>query len=250
MFQPMRIWRVVSRVSTVIVLSMAVLACGSEPDEEDPPPGLSDIEVSEKTEDCYVSHGGTTLLGDNIGPVRVIARSPCKASSYISVSHVRGLESLWFLRGIESVDTTLSISGNSELETLEGPEDLRSANQIDLKGNASLRSLEGLKGLERLAPSDDPLAIEPSIPGSIEIRGSPNLRTLDGLENLTEATSVVISNCDSLRSIEALYGIGQLEGLTIIKSPVPRCQIEQLISEMEYEPPYLDIKAVGSGTCE
>ena len=240
----------ISRWSIAILTAIAMFSCGKEPDEPKPPEGLSDVEVTEKSVDCYISNGGTQIYSDYLGPVRLIANSPCKKVFGLSVERMPGVESLWFLEGIESSRSVVFISGNPQLQSLDGLQSLSRTNELEVRDNASLRSLTGLSGLEYVRPSEDPLSLPSQTPGNITLKNNPELCSLDGLENLKEATSIVISNCSSLRSIEAIDGLDRLDGLTILNSPVPRCQIDEFIAGLDSEPEYLDIGNVGSGSCD
>jgi hypothetical protein len=168
----------------------------------------------------------------------------------LSIENVPGVESLWFLDGIVSVKQSLLIKGNPSLKTLNGLDSLQRAEEIRIESNSSLTSLEGLNSLEEIKTADDPLVTPLSTSGLLEIYDSDRLESLSGLENLKAATSVSISNCDNLRSIEALYQLDRLRTLEIINSPVPRCQIDELISRLESEPEFVEIKGVGTGSCQ
>jgi hypothetical protein len=245
-----RVWYHLLRGSIIAFLGLVVLSCGDEPNEDLPPEGIDEIEVASKTDDCFISNGGTAIQGDHLANIRLIARSPCRKVDGLFVEDVPGVTSLWFLSGITSVKQSLWIERNPSLETLEGLDSLRRAEEIRIVSNPSLVSLNGLESLTELTAADDPLVPPLSPSGVLEIHDNDELRSLSGLENLTKANVVLISHCRNLQSIEALYQLESLQSLKVINSPVPRCQIDELISRLDGEPEFVDIAGVGTGDCQ
>jgi hypothetical protein len=234
--------------SVIVLICSLALSCGNTGEVPDPPREFLEIEVVPKVKDCFISSGSTNVKGDHPAGARLIARSDCRHTLGITIQEVPGIRDLHFADGIVTSRST-KILRNPQLRTLGGLDSLKRTSVLEVKNNPSLRTLEGLDSLEIAKPSDDPLTLTSSTPGTITIEGNDALESVRGLNNLTAANSIVIHNNQNLKSIESLYGMSSLGYLSIRNSPVPQCQIDVFLNELEQPPEEVDVVAVGSGDC-
>jgi uncharacterized repeat protein (TIGR01451 family) len=121
---------------------------------------------------------------------------------------IEDLDGLTDLHGLENINMTngpfgsyLSILDNALLSSLSGLNPNISAIQsLDISGNASLPSLQGLEGI--------------TTAGSIGIANNPVLSSLNGLQNLsTVSTNLILHGNPALQSLNGLSNLTNLGGL-------------------------------------
>jgi hypothetical protein len=234
---------------TVALICATVLSCGNADDVPDPPQEFLEIEVVPKSENCFISGLSTSVLGNHPAGARLIARSNCMHAGGLRISDVPGIRNLHFLDGVSTSGPTV-VSGNRQLTSLNGMGSLSRVDTLEITDNHSLRTLEGLDALERVKPREGPLDTSPTTPGLISIRYNESLESLAGLGNLKTANSLVIHHNPNLDSIEAIHGMKSLDYLSIVFTPVPRCQIDRFLGELESPPDEVEIRGVASGECE
>jgi hypothetical protein len=238
----------VLRGSVIALFGVVTLSCGNA-DPAPLPPGFVELEPVPKVDDCYISQYWTEVSEGHLPGARLIAHSPCRHTYGLTISDVPGITDVWFVKGLETVQEVTRIDENAELRSLEGLESVTTTDTLEITNNDSLKTLEGLDGLTSIAPPDDPLNTPVQTSGLLRIEFNPNLKSLDGLENLESANAIVISNCENLQSIEALYGLKRLNFLTIRNARVPRCQVDELLSRLENTDVEVDLAGLGSGDC-
>jgi hypothetical protein len=106
------------------------------------------------------------------------------------------------LQNIETINGRLTIQNNFILPSLNGLQNLTSAQHLLIYGNDLLPDLTGLEKLK-------------SVSGSTHIRFNKSLVNMKGLDSLATASTFYITNNDSLTS---MTGLGRLESVTDLLS--------------------------------
>jgi len=147
---------------------------------------------------------------------------------------LQGLEKLAIVRG------SLIIEGNSQLEDLEGLQNLEQTEWVNVSDNPSLTSLGGLRGLKSLgfnglkveknASLTSLGLVELTTCGAISLTENATLRNVDGLDKLTSVSNWVqldgeFQHVDGLRGLENVGGtlavlgaVADLGGLSHLKT--------------------------------
>lgn len=138
------------------------------------------------------------------------------------------ISSLQGLSGITAIHGKLSISGNNQLASLAGLENLTKLGSLQINYNATLLSLAALAGMSPLDSSTFDLNISandalPSLVGlegvqkarMIIIDNSPSLNNLEGLSNLTSVSQGLSLFGNGLNSLHGLENLVHAGGLGI-----------------------------------
>ena len=139
------------------------------------------------------------------------------------ISDNQELQSLEGLSGLGTL-TSLGIWGNAGLESLPPLDDLGALTSLEIVANSELQSLpplDGLGALTRLLIATNAgllsLPALDSLSGlaSLEITANPKLQSLPSLDGLGALTSLAIRNSTGLESLPSLSGLGALTSLVI-----------------------------------
>ncbi len=188
---------------------------------------------------------GSACSGAVQRPVSATATTTCPAATlqsaadfarYASCDRVTGdlriqhstLSSLEQLAQLRSVAGTLEISGNSELDDLQGLEQLTSVGALEIRDNAELDSLTGLDQLRSVSSIDisDNAELE-NLEGlggvervhSLTIERNGLYDTL-GLDRLTEVGELTIKNNRKLISLRGFKGLARAQHIEIQHNPL------------------------------
>jgi len=137
----------------------------------------------------------------------------------VIINRNNNLVSISELAQLQTVDSTLQISANRKLLSLDGLQNINSVNRLSIASNDELTNLQGLNGLT-------------SISKAIQIASNTKLISLEGLENLTEVSSIssiaifsnpLLNNLTNLEKIETtdyliMFDNPRLESLIGLKN--------------------------------
>jgi hypothetical protein len=122
------------------------------------------------------------------------------------------------------VATTLAISGGTEITSLAGLENLKSARALEVVGLDKLRTLSGidqLTHLNSLTVNGNLLLTDlQGLPdgftvGSLYVAGNPELISLDGLAHITVTEVVAIENNSKLSSCKVAEFAKKFSGVEL-----------------------------------
>lgn len=191
----------------VPVLLLFALGCGSTP-------SVDDSVDSETGEDVCPELVWTDPSGGD-DPLEIISQQQAmdlplytRIDGSLRVWSIPGIVDLQILACLTEVRGDVEISGNPDLETLDGLQRFKTlgpslngdASTVFIHDNPNLRTLEGLSGLEM-------------VPG-VRIYDNPMLESLDGLSRLRTAQMINVQRNDRLSTI-SLPGLESVDVLRI-----------------------------------
>ncbi|HXK18199.1 MAG TPA: hypothetical protein VNG33_10380, partial [Polyangiaceae bacterium] len=136
-------------------------------------------------------------------------RSAEQAATYSQCTAVTGdlritgtpLADLTAFRSILRISGTLEISGNSQLDDLDGLESLSSVGDLDISNNPELDALQDLEDLHSVR--------------KLTIRDNPELSSLDGLQGVQQAEQVQLER-NGLFDVNGLSGLERVGDLSVV----------------------------------
>ncbi|MCZ4320200.1 hypothetical protein O4H26_14500 [Aequorivita viscosa] len=177
---------------THIELNFSIISC----------PSLPDIDWLQNLSEIG---NGIKLIGLNsIRNINALSnlRNFTDAYGSIYIANNTSLENLDGLQNFSDDITFLDIIGNTVLQNIQGLENISVFQELKIKNNESLQSLNGLGAIT-------------AVNNRIEIRNNNSLIDLQGLNNLERASnSFLIQDNESLTSLNGLDGI---QSFTLIR---------------------------------
>jgi len=108
------------------------------------------------------------------------------------------------LRGVRAIHGTLFIGGNTELSSLSGLEDLRSAQEVVIVNNPNLKDIDGLSGLEQVE--------------RVSVAHNPGLRVISGMDKVSHLKTLMIMH-NGLTRMSGFNGLVSADSVTIAENP-------------------------------
>jgi hypothetical protein len=192
----------------VLTLLLFALGCGST--------RVVDDSANSETGEDVCPELVWTDPGGGYEPLEIVSQqqamdlpSYTRIDGSLRVWSIPGLVDLQFLACVTEVRGDVEISGNPDLETLDGLQRFTTltpslneneASVVFIHNNPNLRTLEGLSGLEMVP--------------SVLIYNNPLLESLDGLSRLRTAQRISIQRSDQLSTI-SLPGLESVDVLQI-----------------------------------
>lgn len=128
------------------------------------------------------------------------------------------------LSNIETVTSTIQVTGNGSLESLEGLNNIRSVEDVRISGNALLTSLQGLDNINNLnlltVRSNNALLNLGGMQSltsinALSLRDNPALNSLSDLSNVTSINQFFLNNNDVITTLAGLEQITSMVYLWI-----------------------------------
>lgn len=233
--------RNVREILCLAIGAALVLTVGCGDASEDEPEGyLDDMECPrlemDSFEDCTVegTESSTRLHLDSNEDIQKICNSDCKKAPNVGVEFTEKVTDLRVLKGIEQV-TAFVIRDATELETLEGLEDLKKVESgVKMRNAPKLESLAPLASLEEVGQ-------KLSIYGGA---GSLPIKNLEGLESLRRVeTNLYLDDLRQLESVDELESLERVGDYLRIKGNenLPQCEAEEAVEDVEVDAENVDI---------
>lgn len=219
-------------ITTVVVCLQ--MGCGEEPSDSqtEMEPICTEEELAQAAEDCEITETVQVYEAEDLRP---LCESPCSNAEGISIRIQGPVPSLKALSRLEKIGQ-LVVGGDSNVDSLEGLENLEWAKLIYIEDTKHLRSLQGLGSLRR-------------VEGDMQILHNEALTSTAGVSALEESGTLAVNGNPELSTLK-FDSLEHLNSLGVSSNEsLPQCQADALAEQIEDLTRY-DTDSNGSGSCE
>ncbi len=218
----------------LVCVTMLLIACGGGPSSQSEQ--VCEIDRAVEPKDCAVLLEESTYVINSADDFDVFCNSPCtRVEGGVTIDGVASLQNLKPLSRLRSIGGELAVKNNSQLESLEGLDSLRSVLALHIENNDQLEDLRGLESLDGpiakfnlwsnenietlagLGPVRS-VAVDEVPTMRIDIYSNQNLKDIDAfhhMQDLGKNGAFYLRENPSLRSVAALDRLTRLSSIRV-----------------------------------
>lgn len=177
--------------SLIFLVSLFLLACGD--DSPSTPPVEEWCDLDRPREDCELDW---VSISNGVEDAKVLCETPCTRVKQLAI-YQGDSEIFKALRGFRTASTLRIGNAHPTVKDLSFLSNFEDVKHLEITENRGLDSLDGLEWVDTMTPND---CIDCRT--TIVIEGNPELRSLEGLRNLQRTGGIRIDGNDSIETVD------------------------------------------------